>query len=722
MIQVSAAKDAKKLAVFLASILALAGSVGAASPIMPTFLARQDYVGLNSNWVQVGDTNGDRIPDIIADWEGTFEVLFGNGDGTFRPGPVSQPGDALGQGFVAADLNADGIVDLIIPTGGGVKICPGNGDGTFQSGSTYSVNDGGMYFAVVGDFNGDGIPDIASPGGQGVWLFTGKGDGTFNAGVLAASVPQAYGNVIPDIASADFNGDGKLDLVVNIPWGGPAHPGQGMVVLLGNGNGTFQTPLSLPSPKSVLNLAAGKLSNGHPGIIATNTNGGVYALFGNGAGKFSTPHKVNLPGSLGGGGVAVGDVNGDGIGDLVSAGGYIAFGTANGSFSSPIHYTVVGGANIVVLPDLRNNGLTDIVTSSYEAVSVLLSQGKGRYEDGAWTAVPGAGACGATADYNGDGKPDLAVATSTGVSILLGTGKIPKAFTTGTPIGLTGAACVITGDLNGDGIPDLLVAVNGNPNALVSYLGNGDGTFTLKSTTPTPNSGGYVVLADFNQDGKLDFATSGNLIALGNGDGTFQAPVPILSSVPLGCCSGIAVGDINNDSWPDLVLTNEGVSPEEIGCLLLNNRQGGFKQLSWPFSAATTQPILADLNSDGNLDAVLQGTGGGAYIYFGNGKGSFSYQTMFFGDFNGGGPGFNIVADLNGDGIPDIGLQWGDTIDIFLGEPGATYAYSLSIGTGPAPGSVLIEDLHGQSASSGRPDIVVPDFSGGVTVLFNKTK
>jgi hypothetical protein len=119
---------------------------------------------------------------------------------------------------------------------------------------------------------------------------------------------------------------------------------------------------------------------------------------------------------------------------------------------------------------------------------------------------------------------------------------------------------------------------------------------------------------------------------------------------------------------------------------------------------------------------VFQGTGGGATIYLGNGTGSFTFQTMFYSDITGGGPGFDIVADLNGDGIPDIGLQWGDTIDIHLGQPGATYTAPFSIGTGPAPGSLLVENLHGQPASADLPDIVVSDYSGGVTVLNNISK
>jgi hypothetical protein len=112
---------------------------------------------------------------------------------------------------------------------------------------------------------------------------------------------------------------------------------------------------------------------------------------------------------------------------------------------------------------------------------VLLSEGKGGYEDGLWTKLPGGAACGVAADYNGDGKPDVALNTPTGVAILLGTGIAATPFTTGATMTLADTGCLLTGDLNGDGIPDLLVTT---PTALVAYLGNGDGTFTESSSTP----------------------------------------------------------------------------------------------------------------------------------------------------------------------------------------------------------------------------------------------
>jgi FG-GAP-like repeat len=433
------------------------------------------------------------------------------------------------------------------------------------------------------------------------------------------------------------------------------------------------------------------------------------------------PEAVSLPGANNNNGLAVGDVNGDGIPDLVSKYGYVAYGEGNGAFTKPASYPVESDYEVsnVVLADLVKNGLADIVVGGNEAVSVLLDVSKGFLEDGIWTNVTGGGGCGAAADFNGDGKPDLAVDNANGISILLGTGKYLTPFNAGTNIALEGAACLVTGDINNDGIPDLLVPVNGTTPVVNAYLGNGDGTFMLKSTIPMP-SGGYLVLGDFNHDGKLDFATSGNLIALGDGDGTFQAPTHIVASPPSSGFSGIAVGDINNDGWPDLVLTNNGIPYNNL-FVLLNNQKGGFTQVASTVGALTSQPILVDLNGDGNLDLVLlASSSGGAAIYLGNRTGVFTYQNILTGPIVDT-PGLITVADINGDGIPDIGVLAVDTLEIYLGEGGAAYATPFSIGTGPSPGSILIEDLHGQSTSSGIPDIVEPDTSGGVLVLFNPT-
>jgi len=701
----------KRLTAPTACLLASLALASAAAPPAPTFLARRDYTGLHSGWVQVADTNGDGIPDLIASLQGYMQVLFGNGNGTFSPGPSTLTVMGYVGSFVAADLTGDGMIDLVMAgqiTEGpvvqcGVGVSLGNGDGTFQTGAFYAAGtDTEVSYLAVGDFNRDGIPDVAATGASGVWLFTGNGDGTLNPGVLAVSLPAAAGR----IASADFNGDGNLDLVVTLPAGGPDGTGGGFVVLLGNGNGTFQAPQAFSQPKDAGPPAVGSLTKGgYPSIAVNNSNTtDIYLYFGNGAGGFSGPKRTDLPGYN----IAIGAANG--VPYVVSNGVYIAPSNGKGAFGKPVYYPIEAGGGA----DLRGDGLTDIVTNSYDAVSVLLSEGKGKYEDGEWTAVTGGAGCGAAADYNGYGRPDLAVNNAQGISILLGTGEAATPFNLGTPVALANAGCLVTGDLNGDGIPDLLVPTG---TSVVAYLGNGDGTFTLKSTTATP-TGGYVVLADFNNDGTLDFATSGNLLALGNGDGTFQTPAPFIPSPPTQGFTFIAAGDLNGDGWPDVVLTYPF---NDYIYVLINNQQGGFSQSVLPhepFSPA--QIVLADLNADGNLDAVIGGLSGGAEIWLGNGEGGLTYKEVLISPIDA--QNTIVVADVNGDGIPDICLMEGATAGIFLGEGHAAFAPQIGVGAGPSPGDILVENLHGQLPTAGLPDIVAPDTSGGVMVLLNKTK
>ena len=713
----------------------LAEAARAATPLTPNLYARVDYAELFSYYTLVADTNSDGIPDLIATSGQGVNVQFGNGDGTFRSGPLTDVADNFLAPIIilqaAVDMNHDGKVDLVF-TGsynysyggqnyGQVFVALGNGDGTFQQGRFYPAgtdSSATIGELVVADFNKDGNLDIAQVGASGVWLYVGKGDGTFAPAVLAAKLASGgYG-----IALADFNDDGSPDLVVAMPNLLNRYPvGDGFYVILGNSNGTFQAPQHFTKPNRPQAVAAGKLGpNGYAGIAlsvaATASEPAYTAVYmGNGKGGFSGPQYVALSQNYYNT-LAIGDMNGDGLPDLVSgdAEAYIAYGAASGTFLTPVAYPIQSGDSLtsVTLADLRNNGLLDIVTDSSSAVSVLLNEKKGRFEDGVFTKLPSSTGCGVSGDFNGDGKPDLAVNTAAGITILLGTGKAFDPFTVGQSMTLAGAGCLTsTGDLNGDGILDLVIT---GPSGVVSYLGNGDGTFTLKSTTPTPSFVGYLVLADFNHDGKLDFATCGNLLAYGNGDGTFQTPEPFITDpTPYGY-NNIAVGDINNDGWPDLVVTNYDfpiMPPLYVG---LNNHSGGFTSVLQTI-ALTNTAVLADLNGDGYLDLLC--TDG---VYLGDGKGDFTLKegldlALLDGTFG-------MVADLNGDAIPDIVILGGGTIEVNLGYGDGTYAPPYFLGVGPAPGYLLPMNLHGQNPAAGLADIVAPDQTGGVTVLPNFTK
>jgi hypothetical protein len=282
-------------------------------------------------------------------------------------------------------------------------------------------------------------------------------------------------------------------------------------------------------------------------------------------------------------------------------------------------------------------------------------------------------------DFNGDGIPDLAVATHTGgvagtVTVLLGNGdgsfQQPLTFAAGN-----GPNSVAVADFNGDGKLDIVTTNfaslydRNHPeiveNGVRVLLGNGDGTFQSAQAIAIQPSGSrpnFVVVGDFNSDGKPDLAVanaeSGTLsILLGNGDGTFQAARNY--SVGLGLVS-LAVGDFNGDGNLDLVAANRGRLT-----VLLGNGDGTFQQgHNYPVAPHpyTLSVAVGDFNRDGILDLVVS-DGSGVGLMLGNGDGTFQPVKTYAA----GSGGFLAVADFNGDGLPDLALS--NSATILLNQP-----------------------------------------------------
>src|SRR5271170_4393167 len=317
-----------------------------------------------------------------------------------------------------------------------------------------------------------------------------------------------------------------------------------------------------------------------------------------------------------------------------------------------------------------------------------------------------------TADFNGDGIPDLVILGS-GISVLLGNGDgtftaapSPSAF-------LPGAIAV--GDFNGDGIPDLAVAPvldEGNSEVL---LGNGDGTFTIANGsfgigngTATSNA---IAAADFNGDGKLDLVETCAslddqpcnllLIQFGNGDGTFMQSPAVLIDLGFSGSQSMAVGDFNGDGQPDLAVTNSGAN----GVSVFLNNEGGLSAVA--ASPATgdspTSIAAADFNGDGKLDLAVANSGSNnVTILLGNGDGTFTAAAS---PATGTAPNSIAVADFNGDGVPDLAVAnaGSSNVTILMGNGDGTFTAAAGPAADTGSTSVAAADFNGD----GKEDLVV---------------
>lgn len=368
----------------------------------------------------------------------------------FGPAALFGSGGYTAQGVVMADVNGDGKLDIIVSSWwnannenqGLVGVLLGNGDGSFEPVVTYATGGAPNYSVVVADVNGDGKPDIIvascspNPGTCGsvdgvVSVLLGNGNGTFQSALTfdAGAAQTAH------VFVADLNGDGKPDVIVSNYFGGSSGDGT-VAVLLGNGNGTFRSPVLYDSG-------------------AQDANG-----------------------------IAAADVNGDGVPDLLVAnrcdscagGGVVGvlLGNGDGTFR-PVTAYPTGGRNssFVAVADLNGDGKPDLVVANLNifipagSVSVFLGLGDGNFRPAVTYSSGGYAAPEAhISDVNGDGIPDIVVADcgpidgcGTGViGVLLGNGNGTFAPVVAFSAGAYNSTSIAVGDVNGDGSPDLVTS------------------------------------------------------------------------------------------------------------------------------------------------------------------------------------------------------------------------------------------------------------------------
>jgi hypothetical protein len=352
-----------------------------------------------------------------------------------------------------------------------------------------------------------------------------------------------------------------------------------------------------------------------------------------------------------------------------------------------------------------------------------------------------------TADFDRDGRPDLAVANegSNTVSVLRGNGNGTFGAATNSATGASPHS-VAVGDFNRDGKLDLVTANAGDVSVL---LGNGDGTFGAPAGINVDSTPQSVAVGDFNADGKLDLGVTSNVyfigtpdtpgywtgdywsgyeyhpgtpgtpgyyeglanVLLGNGDGSFSAPNT--TGLASGFPTSAAVADFNGDGAQDFATANSDIGTVSV----LPGDGTGVLGAPADFGAGPSPSSLAaeDVNGDGRPDLVTSNLyGDSVSVLPGGTNGSFGTAQVYAA---GPGPCSVVVADFNGDGRPDLVTAnlFGDSVSVLPGNGDGSFRDAQFSAAGSGPIAAAAGDFNGD----GRPDLAVTDRNAGVSVLMN---
>jgi len=700
-----------------------AGCLNAGTQRLRFAAASTYFAGVGARSVATADFNGDGKGDVAVANRDGLSVLLGTDNGNFEPSVDYQVG-SFSESIVVGDFNGDSKLDLVTAHRftRDVSVLLGKGDGTFQAAPNFAFGDLIPKSMAIGDFNNDARQDLVVVGEQGIDILLGTGTGSFEGVVHVPIEPRTFPWAV---AVGEFNGDGNQDLAV------PDTTGGRLRVLLGTGTGNFQVPLIFQIASSALAVEVGDFNGDGKQDIATGNRDSVSVLLGTGTGNFETAVDYPITGINAQQeeieSIRVGDFNGDGKQDLVTAYGRLTvlLGTGAGGFQVSLNYEVGLLAVSVATLDVDGDGKEDLVAAGDNNVGVLLGTGDGSFPRTGSFPVNGSPNSVAIGDFNNDTVQDLATANclTNNVSVLSGTGT--GSFQSAINFGVGGCPqSIVVGDFNSDGKQDLATA-NTFSNDVSLLLGTGTGSFQSASSFAVGNSPISVAIGDLNGDGKQDLATADLIsddvsVLLGTGTGSFQLVGSFASIRPHP--QSVAVGDFNSDGKQDLAVASgfgDSVS------VLLGTGIGRFQSaINFTVTGSHSAVAVADFNGDGKQDLVTaNSSNANVSVLLGMGTGSFQSPINFaVGDS----PSSVAVGDFNGDGKQDLAVAClAGGVSVLLGTGSGTFQTAVAYLSGAHPnvtgrgGMVAVGDFN----NDGKQDLVITNdrfaTDGTVTVLLN---
>jgi hypothetical protein len=582
----------------------------------------------------------------------------------------------------------------------------------------------------VADLNNDGLPDLIVGVGNNstplqVEIFLADKSGNYS---LASKISLPSG-VSLLCKPTDLNGDKKIDLVCP---GLTMPSGNGIVLAyLGNGDGTFQAPISTVvgplNQSSTITAAADMNGDGHVDLVvalgSTSFNY-IYMLLGDGAGHFAVSKFL---GDVATGNATIADVNNDGIPDLLTAGGSVFIGKGDGTFSMGFQYHFT---SCIYADFEKTNQLSAACTSGVNTLTFFHINPDGSFNlTNPLGSVSFAGSFQFTGvlqalDVNGDGILDLMLSSNDGLQVAIG--KPGLTFSTPVPYaaGTTTATNYVTdvfSDLDGDGHPDF---VSTGPHSVYISYGSASGAFSAPVLNTVGTNLYTSTTADFDGDGLPDVLTIGipgiNVLQ-GKGDGTFAAPVPV--SLPSGYSltsssyanSVLLTGDFNGDGKKDF-LVPVGVFSSNL--LFLGNGDGSFapgttvSAQTLPSTVGSTGgSVVADVNGD-RKDDIVQVQKTSISVYLSQGDGTFRLVSSPFPNSN----NYNTAiafTDLNGDGIVDAVVSFSGSAIVLTGKGDGSFITTNTTLTVPTiPGITLQTNVFpvlavGDFDGDGKPDVAL---------------